>query len=212
MSGSDWKKVTSTQHYSPSHYLTPQRLASVGHQIALANSHFAGCDFLEIGVGSGLTAQLLREQGTLVTTLDIDERLCPEIIGSVTKIPMPDASVDCFICCQVLEHLPWEALESALEELFRVSRKGGIISVPTNRPFVQVSWYSAIRTFKRRFPVFWIRNQPIRVINDTHYWELGSNVRTVDFQSALAKKFTITKDYQANENPYHHFFCLLKDN
>lgn len=48
--------------------------------------------------------------------------------GTVYNIPFPDNSFDLVICSEVLEHL--ETPETALKELYRVSNKYAILSVP----------------------------------------------------------------------------------
>jgi SAM-dependent methyltransferase len=53
-----------------------------------------------------------------------------DVVGSVTAIPLADASVDVLVCYHVLEHVPDDA--AALRELGRVLRPGGvgIVQVP----------------------------------------------------------------------------------
>lgn len=78
---------------------------------------------------------LLRRAGIEVTTLDLDPALGTDLVGSVSKIPLTDESVDVALCAEVLEHLPWADVQSAVRELARVARKGAVISVPDVTPY-----------------------------------------------------------------------------
>lgn len=46
-----------------------------------------------------------------------------DIRADITSIPLPDESVDFFICSHVLEHV--ENDDQAVRELYRITRKGG---------------------------------------------------------------------------------------
>lgn len=63
---------------------------------------------------------------------DVDAAVAPDLLGSLTALPLADASVEAVYACHVLEHLePWE-VATGLAELYRVLRPGGrgIILVP----------------------------------------------------------------------------------
>jgi len=196
-------------HYDPRTYLSPQRLASFGYQIGWMAEAFTSGSVLEVGVGTGLAAQLLQQVGFSVTTLDIDARLNPTIVGSLTEIPAAAGQFQAFSCCQVLEHLPWDQVDAALAELRRVARSGGVISVPTCRRMVEIMHYSARVCHPRRLPMGTRFPQAMRTADGQHYWELEANVRTREFREKLQKAgFRIVRDEQIRENCYHHFFLL----
>src|SRR5262245_65958374 len=92
---------------------------------------------LEVGPGSGHTTWLLRQWGLEVTTLDFDESVRPDLVGDVTKIPCEDGAFDCVLAAEVLAHLPFEQIGTALAELKRVSR--GHVIVRLRDPFVGLS-------------------------------------------------------------------------
>jgi SAM-dependent methyltransferase len=87
---------------------------------------------LEVGIGNGTVTALLRGRGLEVTTLDIDERLRPDLIGSVhtlTNVVAPK-SFDLVLCAEVLEHLPFELLPSCARELAAAAREHVVIGLP----------------------------------------------------------------------------------
>lgn len=205
----DWVQVDCYKHYNPASYLSPTRMASIGYQIRFMNQHFPGANVLEVGVGSGLAAQLLRKLGHQVTTLDVDVELSPDVVGSVTEIPVETGAFASFLCCQVLEHLPWEDSRMALEEIRRVTKLGGVISVPTVRPRLGLRVYPFRRGHPTRMlPGLWPKSRQLHT-PDEHYWELGIGVSLRQFREACAEAaFQIVEELQPIENPYHHFFVL----
>lgn len=83
--------------------------------------------------------------------VNIDSRTEPDIEADAALIPLADASVDCFLLCEVLEHL--EFPEAVLREAFRLSRKGGygIITMPFMYPLhADPSDYQRWTDFKLR--------------------------------------------------------------
>jgi SAM-dependent methyltransferase len=127
------------EHYYSRAYNSKERICSFWHQVDEVLEMEAD-DALEIGPGSGFVTNWLRKAGVRVTTLDLDPELKPDLIGSVTDIPLGDDEVDAAVCCQVLEHLPFEQAAPALAELGRVTRKGVVISLPDVRPWLGVAY------------------------------------------------------------------------
>jgi SAM-dependent methyltransferase len=204
-------QVDADTHYDPSTYLSPSRLASIGYQVLYINREYPRSRLLEIGVGSGVAAGFFRQMGCDVSTLDVDAKLSPTILGSVTEIPVEDNAFESFVCCQVLEHLPWEESKKAIKELHRVATLGGVISVPTVRPSVGLR----IFPFKKRprtltLPGLWPGSRQLHCPGE-HSWELGFGVSLKQFQSTLTEAgFCVIEQRQPVENPYHHFFVLEK--
>jgi SAM-dependent methyltransferase len=125
--------------YVSREYNTKERLCSFWHQVD-ETFELGAQDVLEVGLGSGLVADWLRKAGLEVKTLDLDPELKPDIAGSVLEIPLADDAIDSVLCCQVLEHLPFEQFEVALAEIGRVSRLGAVISLPDVTPWVGLSY------------------------------------------------------------------------
>ena len=66
----------------------------------------AGDRVLEIGVGTGFTANYLRSKGVHVTTLDIDAEKQPDIVANVAQFDFPEL-YDAILAFEVFEHLPY---------------------------------------------------------------------------------------------------------
>ena len=86
---------------------------------------------LDAGCGEGI---LVEEYATRLDIMGVDANYSSERVthGSVTALPLPDASFDRALCLDVLEHLSYEDQPRALAELFRILRPGGelFVSVP----------------------------------------------------------------------------------
>lgn len=98
---------------------------------------------LEVGCGAAMSSlrimNMLRGQRFEIS--DVDFRYAfklheiafpaPMIVESALALARADRSFDCVFCLEVLEHIP--EYEQALAELFRVSRRWVVLSVP-NEP------------------------------------------------------------------------------
>lgn len=99
----------------------------------------SGGTVLDAGGGARFTKWMQKYQslfdGVRYLTLDSDASTKPDLIGDITKIPLPDASVDAIICASVLEHVQ-DPIRAA-EELSRVLRPGGrlFLYVPSLYPY-----------------------------------------------------------------------------
>ena len=174
-------QVADAAKYIRPDYLSPDRMATYAYQIKEALQSTPS-SVLEIGPGSGIVSHVLRANGIRVTTLDIDPRLQPDVVGSVTDLAFLEDAFDTVLCFQVLEHLPFDALEPCLRELDRVARSSVILSVPNFVHFYRASFVLPVIGLVR-FGIRWpawlgkrLKGHP------EHYWELsrpGYTVRRV---------------------------------
>lgn len=207
----DWVQVDSADHYFNLEYLTPTRFASIGYQLRYVHKNFAGESVLEIGPGSSLTTRLLQQFGHEVKTLDVDHRLEPDIISPIHEIPLENEAMGCFLCSQVLEHLPWDMVGPALSELHRVVRGGGVISVPTNQPTLLLMKFDTKNWGTRRLRLGSRRNKPMRTKGGQHYWELEANITLKEFEQKIrASGFRVIHKLQPVECMYHQFLVVEK--
>lgn len=163
---------------------------------------------LEVGVGDGVVASYLRANSAVhYQSLDIAEDLHPDMVGSVTAIPLSDRAVDVACAFEVLEHLPFAEFATALRELMRVSSRAVIISLPHFGPAVR---------FACKIPflpaVDWMVKIPFpkrHVWNGQHYWEIGKRGYSVRrIRSIIRQHAAIVREFVPHENAYHHFFVL----
>lgn len=201
-------------HYSvDSGYFNGGRIHSYAHQIeALITQNPSR--ILEIGQGPGMVAAAVRSLGIDVVTLDVKAELEPDLVGSVTQIPAPDKSFDVSLCCQVLEHLPFEEFVPALKELRRVTRKALVLSLPDVSPYfyvklllpksIQFNWEFSRPRF--RFPTL----SSLGTKRFGHFWEIGckgTTLRTV-LASIKFSGWEIVRTWRVPEKTWHRFFLL----
>jgi len=206
------KPQVEPNHYFNESYDSKGRFISYWHQIHEI-VRLRPKRVLEIGIGNGFVQKYLKEGGLNLTTLDIDQELKPDIIGTVLDIPFADGSFDVIACYELLEHLQYENFYKALSEIFRVCKSYAILSLPdasrVYRVYVQIP---KVGVFKRLISLPRLKN-PIHKFNGEHYWEIGK----VGYPLSKITKdierpgFNIKKTYRIFENPYHRFFILKKE-
>ena len=100
-------------------------------ELELVRRYGTGRDILEAGCGTGLLLAEAARIGRSAIGLDLShgmltrarERGLDVLQGSLTQIPLPDASVDLVYSMKVLAHVP--PIREAIAELARVTRPGG---------------------------------------------------------------------------------------
>jgi SAM-dependent methyltransferase len=200
----------SEQHYNFTSYVNLARWTSYWHQITETLA-FAPKTVLVIGVGDNIVGKILASQGIKVYTFDFDAALHPDFVGNLTDIHqvLHGNQFDVVLCCQVLEHLPYENFEPVLQQLKLIAGHV-IISLP----------YSAIKyKIEIKFPVIKQVKLPVYIhkfwrtitFQGEHYWEIGQGAYTKrKISNSIKRFFTIKKRFIAPYNQYHLFFILTK--
>ena len=140
----DWYLIEYQNQNPIVQYLLNNFFTKIGDIVSLLNKNDR---LLEIGCGAGISSRRILEMlsGQEFEVSDVDERLVKKL--KETDFPLPvqqesvlnlnreDRTYDCVFLLEVLEHI--EPYEQALTELFRVSRKYVVISVP-NEPLWRI--------------------------------------------------------------------------
>lgn len=206
-----------SKRYVKKSYLSLERFVSYYYQLrGVSDLVEPGASVLEIGIGSGLVSACLRQLGYDVLTSDFDQTVRPDIVADVRALPVPDASRDVVMACQVLEHLPWEDFELGLRELARVSKKYVIISLPRRHTgFEWIVKFPGIRALTKRTYLDLFVEWPLRfpgfAESGQHYWEIDTwGVSQREVVQRLAAVFRVRSILRPPLNKYHVFFILEK--
>jgi len=205
------KPKNKSPHYLNLKYDEKKRFISYWHQI----NEIVGLEqqnILEIGIGNKFVSDYLRKIGLKVTTLDIDKRLKPEIVGSIVNLPFLNDSFEVVAAFEVLEHLPYEQFVNGLSELKMVSKKFVIISLPDWTRYIKLDLI--VPKIVKIQKIINLPNIILRrhFFDGEHYWEIGKlcyplKKIIIDIEK---KGFRILKTYRIIEHPYHRLFILKK--
>lgn len=100
----------------------------------------AGRDVLEVGCGTGLVLNRIAQFAATAKGIDLSPGMLEKAKargldvceGSATKLPFPDNSFDVTCSFKVLAHVP--EIETALAEMARVTRPGGMVLAELYNP------------------------------------------------------------------------------
>lgn len=121
-------------------YYTDKRIDHQWMQVHLLDG-LAVDRVLEIGPYLGLVTAMLRNAGYEVTTFDIEQQIPDKlrspavetISGDVRQFDgaaLADRGFEAIICCETLEHLPFNQVDGVLAELAKTGARHLILSVP----------------------------------------------------------------------------------
>ena len=205
------KPKVEPNHYFNKSYDTKERFISYWHQINEILS-LEPKSLLEVGIGNGLVANYLKQHGINIITLDIDERLNPDYIGSVLDLPFPNDLFEVVACYEVLEHLPYKDFSKALKEIYRVTSKYAVLSLPDATRVCKLYLHiPKIGVYKKLIPIPFLK-PPEHESEIEHYWEIGRAGHPLNRTAKDIQKsgFKIKETYRPFEHPYHRFFILNK--
>lgn len=208
-------KQVNVEHYDFSNYLTSKRWMSYYYQI-LEVLKYNPKSILLIGKGDDLVPYILKklyQNSIRIDTFDFDEALEPDIIGDVRELSrILNSKYDCIMCCQVLEHLPFEDFERILEEISKV------LPPPDGKLILSLPQCSGRIRFFLEVPKIVLIKLCIHIplfkkfkFDGQHYWEMRTvGVSKRKILNLVNKFYNILDYYTVYENPYHFFIICEK--
>lgn len=204
------EKQVNRNHYQFKRYVQKNhRWVSYYHQIDEILSLPDIASVLEVGPGAPLVRDMLTYHAPHISyqSIDIAEDLQPDIVGSVTDMPIEDNAYDVVCAFQILEHIPFEDFDQAIAEIARVTRRYAIISLPHFGPSIKL---------QLKIPLFPMLQFAIKIpypkkhiFNGQHYWEIGKRGYSARrIRAHLQKMFSIKREYIPYENQCHRFYVL----
>lgn len=162
-------------------YYSPKRSALQHMQLELLG-RIPARRVLEIGPYLGYVTALLDNAGYAVETLDFGPRAFarPDVphhdVDLTTLAPGTLTGFDAILCCETLEHIPWETAQATLRTLAATGSRFLIVSVPWSGADLTLSlhvtphWLRAKLALK--WPKSWRRFTPSSGLME-HHWEVG---------------------------------------
>ncbi|KXA92986.1 hypothetical protein AKJ66_03035 [candidate division MSBL1 archaeon SCGC-AAA259E22] len=179
-----------------------------------------GKKLLVVGIGNKTVpnylktvSEYLEHRKFEVTTADIDENLNPDFICDVSELSecFDSESFDTILCAEVLEHLPFEKFERSLEELYKVSGKWVVLSLPYAGYGFRLS-LELPNCGKKDFTLK-IPQREKHIYDGWHRWEIGKKGYSREKVTEIIKKnYQIVRNYSPPENMNQLFFVLKKRN
>ena len=133
----EWTSVWERENISRWDYLSQV----IFNEIKSIAKNFKHKKVVELGSGSGRISKAIFQSGAKVTLLDMDENVLYGskkefqnnkangnfIVGAFPKIPVKDKQFDIVWNAGVIEHFSWEDIKTALLEMARVCKVGGLV-------------------------------------------------------------------------------------
>ena len=174
-------------------------------------------NILIFGIGDGLIPTILSKLNKNVTTFDNDKLLNPDILGDIKNIKESIyKKYDCILCCNLLEHFPFEEFSIYLKNLSEITKKRLIISLPVNGYYVssktKILFYKFRKTLKFKFYIkkFWKKDFiKERDGFNEHFWEINASIYSKKkVRNIIKDYFLIEDEFIAEEDPYHIIYIL----
>ncbi|MFW6271611.1 MAG: class I SAM-dependent methyltransferase [Desulfosalsimonas sp.] len=129
-------------------------------------------EVLEIGLGSGFTANYLRSKGVSVTTLDIDKDKKPDIIANIVRYDF-NQRYDHVLAFQVFEHIPFNEFHSIILKLGEICNRYLFISLPRNEKVFLSLEMKLPKLGKKYLSIKKIKK---KITENHHFWEVDDGI------------------------------------
>jgi SAM-dependent methyltransferase len=175
------------------HYLeTEQHWRLYWKQQKLLENYLKQDDkILEIGIGTGFTANYLKSKNYKVTTFDIDDEKKPDIVGNIVEYDWKSEKFSHVLAFEVFEHIPYEEFKKVLTNLKTVTDYI-FLSLPLNKKTI-FSIDIKLPKLKNKHFSFSINKNKITTKN--HFWEVGYK----DYSENFIENTFYEKGYQVLE-------------
>lgn len=175
----------------------------------------------EIGVGTGVVKYLVEGFGVPVTTIDINENLNPDVVAPITAAAsaLKGQTFDVVLCSRVFHHIPFADVESALENIQKLSSNYAVLVLAAE----DFRIYTALRLTSKRekffslpIPLFLKRLilKATKASSSYYYniWKVNSSseTRKSHVDALIEKRFSIIKSYPVPKNHGHIIYILKK--
>lgn len=198
--------LTSGVYYSDQ-YFDNKQLYSLAKQINDIYN-FGVKSVIEIGIGNGFVSSFLRRSGIKVKTFDINKNLQPDVCCSIEDVPRYiNEDYDLTVCCEVLEHMPFEQFSSNIDMISKLS-DDAYITLPNNRKSFGFGGIIRVPKLKHKEISFYIDINNKGHLGSGHFWEVGLN-KNCDLKSIkkiLLQNYEQVKIEKYSLNPYHISF------
>lgn len=209
----------SKEYYSFESYNSKNRMLTYWYQLNEILS-IKPTSVLEIGIGSGFVTSYLKQIGIEVKTVDINENLNPDFISSVMDLKTKKNIIglyDVVVCCRVLHHLDFKNIKQSLDNIYSMTRKYAVISLPVDEArlyFIYRHTSSSFFNFSIKLPHI-IKKLYAYIFNvniGSGLWQLNSSKDTSikEVNSIINKNFKIIRGYQLPEDKSHYIYLLEK--
>lgn len=210
--GSEREKQLTRNDYLTKEYFSYNQLWSFSEQIY----HIMGTkpeSVLEIGIGNGFVSTFLKQIGILVTTVDINENLNPDVILPVEEISkrFTKSSFNLISCCEVLEHIPFESFEQIIKDFSIVSRKL-FLTLPMHNRSYGIGGFIQMPKFDTWIGA-WLSLPKNKELPPPHYWEINHSRQTKNkiIVSILKKYYSDVESSLFKMHPAHRYYkCTNK--
>lgn len=150
---------------------------------------------LEIGPGEGTVKRVFEPFTDRYAVMDLNPRLSPDFLGDI-RMPLKGAEnkFECVIAADILEHIPFDDLPKALQNIQSYLMPSGValVTIPHRAWFLfWLGWLTYTHHIWRAPQ--WMRNSTQRVrgrrknpIDPDHQWEIGDGQHKVaDIEKAF---------------------------
>lgn len=205
--GSKRESSLASEVYYSDQYFDNKQLYSLSKQINDIYN-FGVNKVIEIGIGNGFVSSFLRKSGIVVKTFDINENLKPDVCCSIEDVPRHiNEHYDLTVCCEVLEHIPFENFPSNIDMISKLS-DNAYITLPNNKKSFGFGGLIRLPKLKHKEISLYVDIKNTGSLGSGHFWEVGLNrdCNIKNIRRILLENYEEVKVEKYSLNPYHISF------